>query len=419
MYVKPKLLVCDWNGTLLNDLWLAYLSTEKIFEFFGVPVPTLREYQNEIESDFSKFYIQHGITNFDLNINNAIRIRVFEENWDKVWLHDQKTTKHFLMCMKQLGLKLAIVSAEIPEVLLRRIAQFDLGDVFDHVRGGASPKNEAIAEVLIHFDVKPEEAFYIDNTYEGISIAKELGMKTFGFTEGYNTRERIIDAQPTYVVRSLEEAFFVLDRAFTNTSIVIGIVGEKGGGKEMVGDILKMLVEGDVRIGHLLHEVSEQRFSRHRFSDIINESLTLWHLPSTRENQQKFSQMMNTGFGDGTLARAVRTRIMKCATTVVIVDGMRRTSEEEMIRSIPGSMILYVTAPVETRYGRPRLSRAGEIEKTFEQFLREEEAPTEVEIPYIGARADYRIENVGSREDLEHMVKELFERCIVPRLGLA
>jgi len=416
--LKPKLLVCDWNGTLLNDLWLAYLSTEKIFEFFGVPVPTLREYQNEIESDFSKFYIHHGITNFDLTINNAIRMQVFEENWDKVGLHDPKTAKHILMRMKQLGLKLAIVSAEIPEVLLRRIAQFDLGDVFDHVRGGAWPKNEALAEVLIHFDVKPEEAFYIDDTHEGISIAKKLGMKTFGFTEGYNTRERIIDAKPTYVVSSLEEAFFVLDRAFANNSIVIGITGEKGGGKETVGDILKMLVERDVRIGHLLHEVGEQRFSRHRFSDIINESLALWHLPSTRENQQKFGQMVNTGFGDGTLARAVRTRIMKCSTTVVVVDGIRRASEEEMIRSIPGSMILYVTAPVEARYGRPRFSRAGEIEKTFEQFLREEEAPTEVEIPRIGARAEHRIENTGSRESLLCSVKELFERYILPRLGL-
>ncbi len=416
--MRPRLLVCDWNGTLLNDLWLAYLSTEKIFEAFGVPVPTLREYQNEIESDFSKFYIQHGITNFDLNINNAIRTRVFEENWDRVQLHDPKTAKHILMCMKRLGLKLAIVSAEIPEVLMRRVAQFNLGEVFDYVRGGAWPKNKALAEVLVHFDVKPEEAFYIDDTHEGISIAKKLGMKTFGFTEGYNTRERIIDAKPTYVVSSLEEAFFVLGRAFRSTSIVIGITGEKGGGKETVGDILKTLVDRDVRIGHLLYEINETRFSRHRFSDIINESLTLWHLSSTRENQQKFGQMMNTGFGDGTLARAVRTRIMKCATTVVIVDGIRRTSEEEMIRSIPGSMILYVTAPVATRYGRPRASRPGESEKTFEQFLCEEEAPTELEIPQIGARADYRIENVGSREELECSVRELFEQHILPRLGL-
>ncbi len=416
--MKPKLVVCDWNGTLLNDLWLAYLSTEKIFEAFGVPVPTLREYQNEIESDFSKFYIQHGIANFDLNINNTIRTRVFEENWDKVELHGPVVTNRILMRMKELGLRLAIVSAELPEILARRMEQFQLGDVFDYVRGGTWPKNAALGEVLVHFGVKPEETFYIDDTYEGISIAKEHGMKTFGFTEGYNTRERIIDAKPTYVVSSLEEAFFVLDRALRSTSIVIGITGEKGGGKETVGDILKTLVLRDVRIGRLLYDIKQTRFLRHRFSDIINESLALWHLLETRENQQKFSQTMSDSFGNGTLARAVRARIVGGDAPIVVVDGIRRASEEEMVRGIPGSMILYVTAPVAARYGRPRASRPGEREKTFEQFLREEEAPTEVEIPHIGSRADYRIENTGSREDLERSVRELFERCIVPRLGL-
>ena len=208
--MRAKLLVCDWNGTLLNDLWLAYLSTEKIFEAFGVPVPTLLEYQNEIESDFSKFYIQHGISNFDLDINNAIRTCVFEENWDKVELHDPIMAKHILMRMKGLGLKLAIVSAEIPDVLKRRMVQFELKDTFDHVVGGAWPKNAALGEVLVHFGVKAEETFYIDDTSEGISIAKKLGIHTIGFTKGYNTKQQIVDAKPTYVVSSLAEALSIL-----------------------------------------------------------------------------------------------------------------------------------------------------------------------------------------------------------------
>lgn len=202
------------------------------------------------------------------------------------------------------------------------------------------------------------------------------------------------------------------------TRIVIGITGEKGGGKETVGDILKTLVLQDVRIGRLLYEIKQTRFSRHRFSDIINESLTLWHLSQTRENQQKFGQMMNIGFGEGTLANAVRARVMSGDAPIIVVDGIRRASEEEMIRSIPGSVVLYVTAPVEVRYGRPRLSRPGEHEKTFEQFLREEAAPTEIEIPTIGARADYKIENMGSRKELGGVVREWYEKSIISQLGL-
>ncbi|MBI5420716.1 MAG: HAD family hydrolase [Parcubacteria group bacterium] len=208
--MKPRLLVCDWNGTLLNDLWLAYVSTKAIFEAYGVPAPTLLQYQNEIESDFSKFYIQHGITQFDFDFNNRMRRKIFEENWDKVELHDPVMAKHILVRVKQLGLRLAIVSAEIPDVLARRMAQFGLEDVFDCVVGGAWPKNAALRDVLVHFDVKPEETFYIDDTLEGISIAKKLGIRTIGFTEGYNTRQQIVAAKPTYVVNSLAEMLSIL-----------------------------------------------------------------------------------------------------------------------------------------------------------------------------------------------------------------
>lgn len=207
--LRWKLGIFDWNGTLIDDLRLAYQSTREIFEAHGVPPPSLGAFRDEIESDFKKFYIQHGITHFDLDLNHAIRTRVFDEHWDETKLHDHEMAKMLLMRFKELGFKLAIVSAEVPEVLLRRIEQFKLQEVFDHIRAGAWPKGSALRETVEHFGVKPEETFYVDDTHEGIGLGKELGVHTFGFTRGYNTKRRIKGAKPTYVVDSLSEVLSI------------------------------------------------------------------------------------------------------------------------------------------------------------------------------------------------------------------
>ncbi len=196
-------------------------------------------------------------------------------------------------------------------------------------------------------------------------------------------------------------------------TLVIGVTGEKGGGKETFGNLLNVYITGDPRISGV-----RSVFSRHRFSDIINETLELWRLSTTRHNQQKLGTVMADAFGVHTLANAVEARLRRDAAIVVVLDGVRREIEERLVRGIPGSIMAYVTAPVDTRYERTRkrAERAGEREKTFEEFLEEEAAATEVEIPIIGSRADYRIDNTGTGEEFGLAVREFYEQRVIPKI---
>ena len=81
---------------------------------------------------------------------------------------------------------------------------------------------------------------------------------------------------------------------------------------------------------------------------------------------------------------------------------MRWQSDVDLIRSITPNKLVYITASVEHRYERikTRKEKVGEDQASFEQFLKEEQIETELEIKNIGKGADITIINDGSIEDL-------------------
>lgn len=177
--------------------------------------------------------------------------------------------------------------------------------------------------------------------------------------------------------------------------IVIGLTGEKGSGKETVGDLLIELFY-------------PKKVLRIRSSDILRETLTLWGLPLNRHNLQYMAIIMNREFGDTTLSDAVRARILSLEADIVIVDGMRWESDVSLIRSFKNNFLIYVTADAEIRYERTkkRKQKVGEESISFEQFLEEEKVATETLIPIIGERADKVIKNNEGPNELKSEVEK-------------
>lgn len=164
--------------------------------------------------------------------------------------------------------------------------------------------------------------------------------------------------------------------------LCIGITGENGAGKSTV---LQRLIGN-------LERISIQTT---RFSDILTETLALWGIQPTRQNLQLLPQVMNKAYGEGSLSKAMALRISSFDADIVIVDGVRWISDMKLIRSFPYNKLIYVTAPAEVRFNRikTRNEKVGERDLTWEQFLAEDSAPNEVEIPRIGMGADFKINN--------------------------
>lgn len=188
--------------------------------------------------------------------------------------------------------------------------------------------------------------------------------------------------------------------------LVIGIIGAPLAGKETCANVLEQLLIED---GYSV--------SRHTFSDILRDTLDLWDLPHTRDNLQKIAIVMNAqmGFGDGVLSHAMRHRLMNDNADVTILDGVRWLGDEKMIRSLNNdgikTILVYISADTKTRYERLiARNRAGEAATTWEDFSRQEQAQTEVDIPHIGSRAEIILENNDDdMERFKHDINRVYE----------
>ncbi len=177
--------------------------------------------------------------------------------------------------------------------------------------------------------------------------------------------------------------------------LVIGLVGEIGSGKGTVVDVFEELFPN-------------KKIITIKFSDILADLLKILYMPKTRDNLQKMAIAIDEMFGAGTFNYAVRRRIEGIDADIVFADGVRWPADEKMIRDMNGIMI-YVTADQKIRYQRVivRKEKEGEDATAFEKFQKQDTMKNETFIADIGSRADHRIVNEGTLDEMKQEV-ELF-----------
>lgn len=187
-----KAVIFDWNGTLYDDLSLAYGSVVEIFKKCGVhPPPTLEQYREEISAKFIDFYRKYGIgEEFSPDDLNVIRKEFYRNNSNlaKVRPDAVETIKR----LKDMGIHVGIVSAEIESVLMETLTKYKIRKSLDFVRGGIHrDKAPVLLEVCQKLSIPPIRAIYVDDTVDGNTAAKNAGLVPLGISMGYNSEDRL------------------------------------------------------------------------------------------------------------------------------------------------------------------------------------------------------------------------------------
>ena len=81
--------------------------------------------------------------------------------------------------------------------------------------------------------------------------------------------------------------------------------------------------------------------------------------------------------------------------------------DAEKLKSIPGSLLIAITAPQQIRYERA-LHREKEEDESFYDIFIKKDSSEAIEMEPIFGLADIVIENTGTLEDLEKQVLDLF-----------
>lgn len=193
------------------------------------------------------------------------------------------------------------------------------------------------------------------------------------------------------VLKTLPEAVLEV----LETRMILAFIGEKLGGKDAV---TKYLIEN--------HNAVQVKYSQ-----VLDEILEILELEKSRKNETALAMGLRDLFGRDVLVPALKNKISKLSSPLIIMNGVRFQEELEAIKDLEVKSI-YITAPQEIRYQRylKRVEKTDDGTKSFEDFQKEDQnSPTEVNIPGLGSRADHFIDNTGSLEELYSKVDKLLQ----------
>lgn len=174
---------------------------------------------------------------------------------------------------------------------------------------------------------------------------------------------------------------------------IIGIAGEMASGKDTVTAYL----------------VERYGARQYRFSDPLRAILKIMHLDVTRDNLTALSTHLREAFGQDILAHIIEAEAEHSDQDIVVIDGVRRLSDIDLVRERSNFTLWYTEADPALRYERlhKRRENSDDSTLTFEQFLEDHSNETERFIPELKEYAQEIIENNGTLEALHARVDAL------------
>ncbi len=177
---------------------------------------------------------------------------------------------------------------------------------------------------------------------------------------------------------------------------IIGLVGPKRSGKDTAAEYI------------------EQKYGakRHAHSEIFVQLLDLLGVEKSRDNIIKLVGLREV-FGDDVLINAINKKIQEDNSELEVITGIRFENEFENIKKYPGSILIYIDAPVEKRYKWQLDDNqySGDSTMSFEEFVEiEKTKETEVHIAELGKKCEYKLLNNGSKEELFSKIDGILEQ---------
>ena len=215
---RPIILVSDWDGVFFDSREVSDKANAAIFRTFGIEPPGPSVWRDRMTANYMEFFWEHGIPRSVApdEIDRVWR-DVIETHWKDSKLYPG--SRQLLKRAQSLDVRTAIVSSTADDILSRRFTEFELKNLVDRHRGRAYDRKQAIAETLAHFELEPQDAWYMDDTSEGLAAAKDLGIHTIGLTHGYNSEEKIRAGEPDFIASNLWMVNLQLTKASPRRSL--------------------------------------------------------------------------------------------------------------------------------------------------------------------------------------------------------
>lgn len=206
-----KLILFDFNGTIIddNDLW--YGSVCEVFKVFGKTPPSVADYFHSFEKNgLLETYKLYGV-DASLNQLNEIYVpyytaKMYEPN---LFL----CTKVTLLCLAMHdNFSLGLITSQ-PEGLVKPLLKkFGIEGYFrpEFISMHDFNKKDTIQKMVDASGVDKNDCFYVGDAPSDIKYGNNAGIQTVAFLNGFIPADLVLDREPKHSIRQFDELIEVV-----------------------------------------------------------------------------------------------------------------------------------------------------------------------------------------------------------------
>ncbi len=203
LFSDKKVIIWDWNGTLLDDVNYCVECINNLLDKRKLPEVTATLYREIFTFPIIDYYRAVG---FDLDQEGFEKpamefIGLYYKNFYQTKLFPcvQEVLEEF----QKRGLKQVVLSAMEHDSLLKTLDEKGILKYFDEVTGVGdhygSSKEETGKRLLKNLKIQPEDAVIIGDTLHDKQVADALNVDLILVSTGHNSEQRLKAAHPVVV----------------------------------------------------------------------------------------------------------------------------------------------------------------------------------------------------------------------------
>lgn len=204
-----RLVLWDWNGTLLDDLTYAIGVRNRTFPAFGLPrIGSVAEYHRQFTFPVRRYYERAGVTDETFVAVAHAWMAEYVRGFEAVPLHGDavETLARFAAA----GVRQAVLSATRRDMLESQIARFPIRACFTDVLGlsdiYARSKEAVGLDYLARCGVPAASTLMIGDTLHDAEVARAMGTGCVLVARGHQSRETLLTAGVPVMDTLLEAA---------------------------------------------------------------------------------------------------------------------------------------------------------------------------------------------------------------------
>lgn len=211
MLEKYKVVVFDWDGTIMDSIAHIVMCVQQASIANALPVPDESSVRNIIGLSLPEaFQVLYGP-------EYSNEFERFRDNYKAQYvINDDVTLPIFdyvpelLATLSERGIKLSVATGKGRRGLDNALARSELSHFFAWSRTSDEAQSKPAPDMLLqtasYFNVSPQECIMIGDSIHDLNMAKNAGMDSIGVSFGAHSKEVLMQAEPLAVLDNYKKA---------------------------------------------------------------------------------------------------------------------------------------------------------------------------------------------------------------------